>query len=398
MLSLSNLFCAHEAGNEKLRYGHRKRVHDGPYPNAPRPVVVWAITGACNLRCVHCYAGATQEPHKGEFTTAEGFEVLDQLKEFGCPAVLISGGEPLCRPDVLELIAYAREIGLPTTLSTNGTLITDWMAQRLAKLDLRYVGISLDGSESLHDKLRGVKGAFDDAMTGIRRCKNQGLKVGARFTVHGLNHHQLDDVIDLCIETGIDRLCVYHLAYAGRGDNMRKVDLTSEQTRDIVDHLIDRTIKAHYQGHSLEVLTVGNHADAAYVVNRLEQDDPVKAQAVRERLSGTGGNRSGQNICSIDPSGNVHMDQFSWHHSVGNIRHQTFAEIWGEAADERLKALRQRPEGLPPRCQACRLNAMCNGNLRTRAEAATGDWMGMDPSCYLTDEEIGLAEAHAILG
>ena len=392
MLSLSNLFCEHAAGNEQLRYGHRaggreQRFDDRPHPDAPRPVVVWAVTGQCNLKCVHCYAGATDAAMPGELTTAEGFDLLDQLKAFGCPAVLISGGEPLARGDTLELIAYARELGLPATLSTNGTLLTDWTARRLAKLGLRYVGISLDGGRATHDKLRGMKGSFDDAIAGIRRCKAAGLKVGVRFTVHALNLHELDAVVDRCLAESIDRLCVYHLAYAGRGGNMQKVDLTADQTRDVVDHLIDRTRSLHAEGRPLEVLTVGNHADAAYAVLRLERENPPLAERVHARLAGTGGNRSGQNICSIDPLGKVHMDQFSWHHTVGDLRRQTFAEVWGEAWGPRLKQLRHRRDHLPETCRRCRFVDLCNGNLRTRAEAATGDWLGMDPSCYLTDAE-----------
>lgn len=401
MLSLSNLFCDHAAGNERLRYGHRhggreRRFDDRPYPDAPRPVVVWAVTGKCNLRCVHCYAGATDAAMPGELTTAEGFDLLDQLKAFGCPAVLISGGEPLSRPDTLEFIAYAAELGLPCTLSTNGTLITPWIAQRLAALGLRYVGVSLDGSPATHDKLRGAKGAFHDAVAGIRRCKAAGLKVGVRFTVHGLNRHEIDDVIDTCLAEGIDRLCVYHLAYAGRGGKMQKLDLTAEDTRDVVDHLIDRTRRCHAAGEPLEVLTVGNHADAAYAVLRLEAEDSHRAAAVHAKLTGTGGNRSGQNICSIDPIGRVHMDQFSWHHSVGDLRKETFAEIWGGASDLRLRTLRARPKGLPEACRTCRFVGLCNGNLRTRAEAATGDWLGMDPSCYLTEAERAASTSSAI--
>jgi radical SAM protein with 4Fe4S-binding SPASM domain len=109
---------------------------------------------------------------------------------------------------------------------------------------------------------------------------------------------------------------------------------------------------------------------------------------LRRRLQGTGGNRSGCNIASIDPVGNVHYDQFSWHYNCGNIRHKPFSKIWSEAIDPRLAVLRDRRSQLPPRCQSCRFLDVCNGNLRTRAEAASGDWLGEDPSCYLTNAEL----------
>lgn len=384
MLSLSNLLCEHRAGNEALRYGHvlERGEHD-----IPRPVVVWALTRACNLRCVHCYASATPGPAPDELTHEEGIRLLDDLKGFDVPAVLFSGGEPLVRPDALSLIGYARSMGLSCTLSTNGLLIDDERADRLAAVGLKYAGISIDGSRVRHDKLRGLKGAFDGSVAAIRRCRERGIRVGVRFTVHALNMKELDSIFDLCIENDVQRLCVYHLAYAGRGGKMQKVDLTSDQTRQVVDRIIERTIKCHNDGWPLEVLTVGNHADAAYVLSRMAVENPKRAAEMEAMLARTGGNRSGCNIAAIDPVGNVHYDQFSWHYNCGNIREQPFSQIWSEASDPRLEVLRHRQPYLPNRCRACKYLDVCNGNLRTRAEAATGDWLGQDPSCYLTDAE-----------
>lgn len=391
MLSLSNLLCDHAAGNERLRYGHR-----GPGlgtesispARAPRPVVAWAITRACNLRCVHCYASATPGPAPGELSTAQCHRVLDDLQRFGVPAVLISGGEPLRRPDVFDLLFYARYLGLPVTLSTNGVLIDDLVADRIALAGVRYVGVSLDGLEAQHDRLRGQPGAFAATTAAIGRLRARGVKVGVRFTLHALNVHHLDDVFDLSLEMGVDRLCVYHLAYAGRGEGMRRVDLSPVQTRAAVDRLMERTVGAHHAGKRLEVLTVSNHADAAYVVLRLERSDPARAASVRRRLEGTGGNRSGCHIASIDAVGDVHYDQFSWHYTCGNVKDMPFSRIWADPVDPRLRVLRDRVSHLPSRCRGCRFLNLCNGNLRTRAEAATGDWLGLDPACYLTDAEI----------
>jgi radical SAM protein with 4Fe4S-binding SPASM domain len=389
MLSISNLLCGHSAGNERLRYSHSSmtRGADDPFGGAPRPVVVWNITRACNLRCVHCYASASPGPAEGELTLDEGMALLDDIHEFGVPAVLISGGEPLARPDVFELLAHAQSIGLPTTLSTNGTLIDDNVADRLRDLGLRYVGISIDGKPEQHDKLRGWKGAFDGSLAAIDRCRDKGIKVGVRFTVHALNYADIDYIFEMCLKHHVQRLCVYHLAYAGRAGNMTKVDLSSQQTRQVVDKIFARTRQCHERNERLEVLTVDNHADAAYILLTLEKTDPALAAEAREKLAGTGGNRSGQNIACVDPTGNVHYDQFSWHYSCGNVRETPFSRIWSEATDPRLAMLRDRTPLLPERCRSCRFLSVCNGNLRTRAEVATGNWMGMDPSCYLTREE-----------
>lgn len=403
MFSVSNLLCGHDTGNENLRYGHvglnrgngHAVSHNGAgmpeysiYPEAPRPVVVWAVTKACNLRCVHCYASATPGPAPGELSFEEGKALLDDLKAFQVPAVLFSGGEPLVRPDTPELIAYAQSLGLSTTLSTNGLLIDDAMADRLAGLGLKYAGISLDGIRNRHDKLRGMKGAYDGTLAAIDRCRKRGIRVGLRFTVHALNHDDLEDIFKVCRDHDVQRLCVYHLAYAGRGGKMQKVDLTSEQTRKIVSKIFKLTARAHDAGWPLEVLTVDNAADAAYLLLQLEKIDPKWADQVQQRLTRNGGNRSGCNIAAIDPVGNVHYDQFSWHYNCGNVREQKFSQIWGEATDERLAVLRDRGTFLPARCRACRFLPVCNGNLRTRAEAATDDWLGMDPSCYISNEEI----------
>lgn len=386
MLSISNLMCNHQAGNEALRYGHHARSQSSDA--TPRPVVVWAVTRACNLKCVHCYAAATASPAEGELSYEEGTALLDDLKSFGIPAVLFSGGEPLSRPDTLKLIEYAQSIGLSCTLSTNGALIDEAMAEKICELGLKYVGISLDGTASTHDKLRGVPGVFEATTRGIGFLRNRGVKVGVRFTITALNLDQLNGIFNVCLEHHVQRLCIYHLAYAGRGQKMQRVDLTAEQTRAAVDRIIEQTKAFHQSGFPLEVLTVGNHADAAYCILRLEQTDQERAAAIRKRLEGTGGNRSGCNIASIDPLGNVHYDQFSWHYTVGNVRTEKFSRIWAEARDQRLSLLRDRRAFLPSRCRQCRFIGVCNGNLRTRAEAATGNWLGMDPSCYLRDEEV----------
>ena len=388
MLSVSNLLCDHQTGNESLRYGHRPEAAGAAAAKAPRPVVVWALTKACNLRCVHCYASANPEPDPDELTHREGIALLEDLARFGVPAVLFSGGEPLVRPDALALLARARSLGLACTLSTNGLCIDAAQADRLAEAGLRYVGISLDGIGPRHDKLRNRPGAFTETLAAIDRCRARGMKVGVRFTVHAANEADLEAIFDLCIAHEVQRLCVYHLAYAGRGGRMQKTDLPPARTRDVVDRIFARTRRLHDAVRELEVLTVGNHADAGYALLRLERADPARAAAAWSRLRGTAGNRSGCHVASIDPRGGVHYDQFSWHYTCGHVRDAPFSRLWSEARDQRLATLRARGPALPARCRGCRFLPVCNGNLRTRAEAATGDWLGEDPACYLTDAEI----------
>ena len=398
MLSVSNILCGHSAGNEQLRYSHRAAPAPGSVVGerkgvvrlveTPRPVVVWALTRACNQKCVHCYASATAEAGPDELSTRQGMELLDDLAAFRVPAVLFSGGEPLRHPDAMTLLEHAVGLGLRVSLSTNGTLITRSVAERLARVGVQYVGVSLDGRPGRHDKLRGMVGAAEASFAGIRRCQDAGVRVGLRFTVHALNAEDLGFIFDTAVAKKIDRLCIYHLAYAGRGTGMQRVDLTPGQTRAVVADIFRRTRELHDRGIPLEVLTVGNHADAAYAVLSLRGDQPDRAEATRARLARTGGNQSGNFIASIDPRGGVHYDQFSWHHTLGSIRDRPFSALWTDAADPRLAILRDRQAHLPARCRGCGFLDLCNGNLRTRAEAATGDWLGDDPACYLTEEEI----------
>ncbi len=383
MLSVSNLLCGHRAGNEALRYGHAKACPDG----APRPVVVWAMTRACNLRCVHCYASATAAASPNELSAKEGQSLLEDLAAFRIPALLLSGGEPLLRPDFFPLLARAKALGLRCTLSTNGVLLDEAAAGRLSAAGLTYAGVSLDGTEAVHDRLRGKAGAFESSLGALRRCRSHGIRTGVRFTIHRENRNDLDAMFDLCLAERIDRLCVYHLAWAGRGKALASVDLSPNETRAAMDRIFDRTIAAHKAGSPLEVLTVGNHADAGYLLRRLEREAPDRAKEAWKLLSGTGGNRSGQNIAAIDPEGGVHVDQFSWHYAVGNIRQSPFSRIWTDASDPRLAILRDRTSRLPEKCRRCRVLLVCNGNLRARAEAATGNFLGMDPGCYLSEEE-----------
>lgn len=387
MFSVSNILCGHSAGDESLRYSHRPRG-GGSAPSTPKPVVVWALTRACNLKCVHCYAAAKADPAPGELTTLQGMELLDDLAAFGVPAVLFSGGEPLRRRDCLTLLDYAVGRGLRVSLSTNGTLITPEVARALRSVGVQYAGISIDGLPAKHDRMRGVVGAFDATIAGLKNCQEAGVRVGLRFTVHALNVDDLDAIFDLAAEHTVERLCIYHLAYAGRGKGMQRVDLAPCQNRDVVKRIFDRTRQLHLQGVPVEVLTVGNHADAALAVLSLERVDPSLARRAEERLARSGGNQSGNFIASIDPLGDVHYDQFSWHYSVGNVKRTPFSRIWSQPQDERLAILRERSDYLPQRCRSCRFVGLCNGNLRTRAEAATGDWLGVDPACYLREEEI----------
>ena len=391
MIGISKLYCGTVEPSDALRYGR----HSGSLPSHllqfskdKRPVVVWNITRACNLKCVHCYAHATEGSTSDELSTAEGRKMIDDLAAFGVPVLLFSGGEPLVRKDMPELAAYAVEKGMRSVISTNGTLIDRPTAQKLKQIGLSYVGISLDGMEPVNDHFRGVKGAFKKALQGIRNCQEAGIKVGLRFTINKRNAQEIPGIFDLLEEMEIPRVCFYHLVYAGRGSQLVSEDLTHEETRAAVDLIIDRTQALHAKGKPKEVLTVDNHADGPFLYMRMLKEDPRRAAEVLELLEMNEGNNSGRGIGCVSWDGNVYADQFWRHHSFGNVRQRPFSQIWTRPEDPLLLQLKEKKKHVQGRCATCRWLDICGGNFRVRAEALSGNVWAPDPACYLTDAEI----------
>ncbi len=391
MIGISKLYCNTVEPSDALRYGR----HSGRLPSHllqfsadKRPVVVWNVTRRCNLKCVHCYAQSEDMDYDNELTTAEGRALLDDLADFGVPVVLFSGGEPLVRPDLPELAEYAVKKGMRAVISTNGTLITPKMAGVLRDIGLSYVGISLDGMAAVNDKFRGVRGAFDRAMAGIRNTQATGVKVGLRFTINRFNVEEIPPIFDLLEEMEVPRVCFYHLVYSGRGSELVDDDLSLEGTRAAVDLIMDRTRDLHDRGLAKEVLTVDNHADGPYIYLRLLREDPERAAQVLELLRMNEGNNSGRGIGCVSWDGEVHADQFWRHKSFGNVRNRPFSKIWTEPEDPLLARLKEKKKHMKGRCATCRWLDICGGNFRVRAEAVHGDVWAPDPACYLTDEEI----------
>jgi 12,18-didecarboxysiroheme deacetylase len=396
MIGISKLYCGTVEASDVLRYGgaaERLPAHLLQFATQKKPVVVWNVTRRCNLRCQHCYAYAEDDFGADELRCAEGKALLDDLADFGVPVVLFSGGEPLQHPRIIELIAHARARGMRAVLSTNGTLITPEVAATLKGCDLSYAGISLDGLEATHDAFRGARWAFQQALAGIRHCQAAGLKVGLRFTITRQNMDEVNGIFDLVSEERIARICFYHLVYAGRGAALLDQALTHEETRRLVDLIIDRTRALHEQGQPTEVLTVDNHCDGPYLYLRLLRENPERADAVLQLLRMNGGNNTGIGIGCVSWDGTVHPDQFWRHAAVGNVRERPFSAIWTDPNVELLARLRDRKPLLHGRCAGCQWLAICNGNFRVRAEAMTGDLWAPDPACYLTDAEIGTGGA-----
>lgn len=360
-----------------------------------KPVVIWNLTRRCNLRCRHCYTTSADVHFPGELTHEQAMGVLDDLKGFGIPALILSGGEPLSRFDFFELAERAKELQFRhLSLSTNGTLINAENAQRIADLGFDYVGISLDGIGQMNDWFRGLDGAYDAALTGVRELLKRDVKVGLRFTITDDNAHQLGEMMDLCDREGVDKFYLSHLVYAGRGDKHRGDDTEHKRTREAMDDLLDRAWVAVAEDMPLEIVTGNNDADAVYFLRWVEKNFPDKAAHIRAHLEAWGGNSSGLGVANIDTLGRVHPDTYWSDYKIGSVKETPFSTLW-TGDDQMLATLRQRPRPLKGRCGACAYKSVCGGNTRIRALQLTGDPWAEDPACYMRAEEIGLDEEGA---
>jgi 12,18-didecarboxysiroheme deacetylase len=391
MIGISKLYLNKVEVSDPLRYGRQSAAlpsHLLQFSEDKKPVVVWNVTSRCNLACTHCYASVGQNSGD-ELDTREALAVIDDLAAFGAPVVLFSGGEPFVRPDILTLSRHAVSKKLRVVFSTNGTLIDKPLADEIKAIGVSYVGISIDGTEAVHDRFRARGGAFRKAIEGIRNCREAGVKVGLRVTMTRDNVGEIPAIFDLMEQERIPRICLYHLVYSGRGAELASHDLSAAQRRATLDLIIDRTKLLHGRGHPVEVLTVDNHCDGPYLYLRMVREQNPNADDVMTLLRMNGGNSTGLGIGCISWDGTVYPDQFWRNRPVGNVREKPFSAIWGNPEPGTLLAeLRQRKQRVTGRCATCRFLDICGGNFRARAEAATGNLWGVDPACYLTDDEI----------
>ncbi len=360
----------------------------GPLRAPPGPVVIWNLIRRCNLTCKHCYSISADKDFSGELTSEEVLRVMDDLKAFRVPALILSGGEPLLRPDFFEIARHAKALGFFTALSTNGTLIDERMMEKIVPVGFDYVGISLDGLRASHDRFRRMAGAFDKSLHALRLCRDAGLKVGVRFTLTQDNFSDLPGLLRLVDDEGIDRFYFSHLNYAGRGNKHRRDDAHHRMTREAMELLFATCWDYQQRGRRKEFTSGNNDADGVFLLHWVRRKFPERAAHIEAKLRQWGGNASGVNVANIDNLGNVHPDTMWWHYTLGNVRERTFGEIWQDVSDPLMAGLKQRPRPVKGRCASCAYLMICNGNTRVRAQQTSGDPWAEDPGCYLTDEEI----------
>jgi len=343
-----------------------------------KPVVMWNLTRQCNLACDHCYMDAKANGRE-ELGLDEGVRLLDDLADLKVPMIIFTGGEPLMSRNFYAYAFHARELGLRAVISTNGTLITPEVAKLLAEARIKYVGVSIDSaSPEKHDRFRGVSGAHSRALQGIRNARDAGLKTGLRITLTRDNWMDVPALLNIALEEGIPRFCLYHLVPTGRGAGISDRDVTPEQRRSVIKFLAEAAVEL--KDENIEILTTDSPMDGAYLLELLK-DDPKKNH-VRKLLANAGGCSTGTKVANINHKGDVHPCHFMPDIIVGNVLERSFRDIWIDNPTVELKALREMRSNLKGACGKCDYLDLCGG-CRQKAYFYCGDVLGEDPTCII---------------
>ena len=352
-------------------------------------MVVWNFTNQCNLRCKHCYANAKPYPAPDELTLDGKMEVLRQLDEAGVAAISFSGGEPLINRDFWAVAKKASELGFYVSVATNGTLITKEAARHLKEIGVRYVEISIDGpTADIHDEFRGVKGAFERSINGIRSIKEVGgIDAGIATVATHHNLAQMPEMVALARELDVDKLIVFNFIPTGRGKDIVKDDLTPQEREELLNYLYSEWSKADMQvlstcpAYSRVSLTAvlkdkgGKVSPTHFADVELPEEYMNAGQTLAEFIGGCG---AGRIYCSIDYNGDIEPCVFM-PIKVGNVIRDGFQHVW-DTSDVFLK-LRDR-DAEEYACSTCPFRYVCGG-CRARAYSYFGDIQGPDPGCII---------------
>ena len=347
--------------------------------NAPF-LVVWDFTHLCNLKCKHCYQDA-QKALPGEFSTYEAKNLIDQLSAAGVVVIAFSGGEPLLRKDFLEVARYAHEHDLYVALASNGTLITPEMAKKLREAGVDYVEVSIDGEDAAsHDAMRGISGAFERSVEGIRNCVAAGIYSCIATTVTQENYDQVHGIYELGRDLGVKRMMCFNFIPTGRGMEMASLDISPCQREDLLRFILAKD----RDGILPEILSTAPQFARVALMADDNRGVPVGHFHAGNGLEGRtrmladfiGGCGAGRLYCSIEPEGDVQPCVFM-PITVGNVKEKPFLEIWHEA--QVLHQLRDRST-LEGHCATCENKLVCGG-CRARAWAYFGNLNAPDPGC-----------------
>ena len=353
--------------------------------NAPGPrIVAWEITRSCNLFCAHCRASATCGPYAGELTTQECFSLIDQLEQMGKPMLILTGGEPLLRHDFFELAGYASGKGFRVTTGCNGTLLTREMANRMARVPIARVAISLDfPTGELQDKFRGVPGAYDAAIQGMNNAGQAGVPLQVNATVTRMNAPYLDDLVQIALDVGAVAFHPFLLVPTGRGKGLEKEELPPEEYERVLRWICDKQVEL--EGRMFFKPTDAPHFTRVRLQYGKQCGLPAQGPASGRPGGGhsdaglsamTRGCLAGTGFCFISHLGKVqgcgYLDI-----EAGDLKRQTFREVWdGSRVFQDIRDLSL----LKGKCGRCEYKKICGG-CRARAYETTGDYLDEEPYC-----------------
>jgi heme b synthase len=371
---------------------------DAPVP--PLRLIFWETTKACNLECKHCRA----VPQKGlgplDLTTPEALALMDGIAEIARPVFILSGGEPLYRPDIFDLAKYGKALGFRMALATNGTLVDADIARKVEDAGISRVSVSLDGAlEQTHDGFRGVEGAWKGAIRGIRHLRARGISVQINSTVAKHNVNELPDLLNLALGLECDALHIFMLVPVGCGLELAEsAMLPADEYERVLHWFYDRskdvsidlkaTCAPHYfRVRAQRIVDERQHGDRStpFVAHGTRLKAAPDPAGGRPLSSMTRGCLAGTAVCFVSNQGEVFPCGYL-PVSAGSVRQQPFREIWqGADVFQRLR----NPDGLEGKCGVCRYHAICAG-CRARAYAESGNYMTEEPYCnYEPQAEVG---------
>ncbi len=331
-------------------------------------IVSWNVTNQCNMYCKHCYRDAGKKIEE-ELTTAQGKKLLEEIAAAGFKIVIFSGGEPLIRPDILELVAYASKLKMRPVFGTNGTFITLEMAQKLKEAGTMAMGISLDSLDpKKHDEFRVYENGWNEAVAGMKNCREVGLPFQIHTTVLNWNQDEILKITDFAVETGARGHHIFFMVPTGRA-----VDLEEESLR-----------AAEYESLITDIMQKQNSVEIELKPTCAPQFMRIaKEQGVPVRYSK--GCLAGISYCIINPVGDVQPCAYL-KESAGNVKEQSFTDIWNNS--EILKRL--RTESYSGHCGDCGYRTLCGGCRARAAVYHKGDYMAEEPWCSYGTKERGV--------
>ncbi len=352
-------------------------IHHSSHPQGDKKgsslrLVAWEITRNCNLSCIHCRASATRGPYTGELDTDACLSLLDQINQLGKPIVILTGGEPLLRPDIFEIASYGTQKGLRMVMAPNGTLITEEIAGRMVDSGIKRISISIDGADKKsHDRFRGVDGAYEGALNGIKHAKKAGIDFQINTTITRSNLHQIPDILKLAENLGAVAHHIFLLVPTGRGKYIVDQEITAEEYEKTLNWFYEQMdttslqLKATCAPHYYRILRQRAKKDGKSVTFETHGLDAV----TRGCLGGTG-------FCFISHTGIVQPCGFL-HLNCGDVTKQSFADIW-DTSDIFLSL--RNYDNMKGKCGKCEFKKVCGG-CRARAYEATGDYLAEEPLC-----------------